>query len=51
MSSYEPLRIEQTLSNIGFDSFLETTYLFYLLHLNPSVYPEPDLAEAMPPVG
>jgi len=48
MSSYEPLRLEQTLSKNGFDSILESALLCYLLHLNPLVYPEPDVADAMP---
>ena len=48
MSSYEPLCLEQTSSNNGFYSFLESIQLCYLLHLNPSAYPEPDLTDAMP---
>jgi len=47
MSSYEPFRLEQTLSKNGFDSFLESALLCYLLHLSPSVYPKPGLADAM----
>ena len=48
MSSYEPLLLEQTSSKNGFDSFLESAQLCYLLHINPSEYPEPNVADAMP---